>query len=354
MPAAASRPARSRSPARPRSPPPPPAPRPTATGSARTPCSTSTRRPRSSERCSAPPTTRVCGSIRLDFTMGAVFGFLKRSGLHGRRPGQRARPPLRPAGRRRADRAAVLAGRLSARHPVRGRCPSARRVPTPRRSGRGWSWRSSRRSPAVDAWELGNEPDVARRSLLHRHACRRTRAWRRSPRAPSAPPGPRPRSCSAAPRAWTARSCAPCSHDDAQPARRSDRRRRRAPPRQPLADARRRARLRSLLPPHGRRADRSGSPRPATRRIPRHQWDRTLAGGERDQARWIAARPARARRRWRGPRVRHAPRRPRVRPSERLRLRGRRPLAAARRRPGASIPKPAFAALRRLAVTPIG
>ena len=185
-----------------------------------------------------------------------------------------------------------------------------------------------RRSPAVSSWELGNEPDVARWPLLHRHARRVCAHGRghgsRHPRRP------------ALRHDRARRHLAPGPDVPSGRARRTTATR--SPPRSTSPQCTSGAASRGCAPARApapasstawASAGRSGSPRPATRRIQPpmgpHAEGRRARSGALDRPR-----PRRADRRRRRARVRHAPRRPRVRSSERLRIRGRRPLARAR------------------------
>ena len=288
-------------------------------------------------------------SIRLDFTMGAVFGFLKRPDFA---PVDRVNALAR---RYRLEVDAVLTGLPFWLADCPRDTPLMEMSKCPPRPDAEAEWSQMvaavvRRSPAVTAWELGNEPDVAGgRFFIGTPA-----AYARM----------------AAVTARAIRAARPSATIVLGGASRLDRSFLRAvlkDPRNPLdreidvAAVHLRgslARMRAGARACARFFQRMGVRRPlwitetGYPSNPGHQWDRSLAGGERDQARWIA----------RGPRELIAGGADRVfvtlrdgpefGPQSAFASEGvvRWPQLAAG---GRAIPKPAFAALRRLAATPI-
>ena len=270
---------------------------------------------------------RACRSIRLDFTMGAVFGFM-------------ARPDFAPvdrvnalARRYRLQVDAVLTGLPFWLADCPADTPLVEMSKCPPRPDAEAEWARMvmavvRRSPAVSSWELGNEPDVpggryfiGTPSAYARVAAVTARAIRAARPSATIVLGGTSRLDRTFLRAVLkdGRNPLAAQIDVAAVHLRGSLSRMRAGARA-CAHFFHRMGVRGPL-----WVTETGYPS-----NPSHQWDRTLTGGERDQARWIARGTRRAHRRWRRPSVRDAPRRPRVRPSERLRIRGRRPLAPAR------------------------
>ena len=287
-------------------------------------------------------------SIRLDFTMGAVYRFLAE-------PDFAAVDRVNALARRyRLQVDAVLTGLpfwLADCPPGTAFMDLSKCPPRPDAEAE-WSRMVTavvRRSPAVRFWELGNEPDVpggrffiGSPAAYARMAAVTARAVRAARRSAAIVLGgtsrldrglPARRAARRAQSARRARSTSPPSTCGA--ASRGLRRQARAPASRSSAA--------------WACAARSGSPRPAIPSEPAHQWDRSLTGGERDQARWIARGPRELHRRRRRARVRHPARRPGVR-ARRAPSRARGSCAGRSSPPdGRVIPKPAFAALRRLA-----
>ncbi len=289
-------------------------------------------------------------SIRLDFTMGAVFGFM-------------ARPDFAPvdrvnalARRYRLQVDAVLTGLPFWLADCPADTPLVEMSKCPPRPDAEAEWARMvtavvRRSPAVSSWELGNEPDVPG----GRYFIGTPSAYARA----------------AAVTARAIRAARPSATIVLGGTSRLDRTFLRAvlkDGRNPLAGqidvaavhlrgslSRMRAGARACARFFHRMGVRgplwvteTGYPS-----NPSHQWDRTLTGGERDQARWIARAPAEL--------IAGGADRvfvtlrdgPEFGPQSAFASEGvvRWPQLGAA---GKVIPKPAFAALRRLAVTALG